>query len=171
MAHRIILTPLVVLALISAAVAQRRPDLSGSWKVESYSVTTGNGNRPISDSLRLGPVPQVLVISQDERTLTIQEHYVLGRRNAIKHPLDGRAVTNLVHTSDVWKTVPAEFKSEWKGDALVSTFTLSVQGEDAPREYEQTISLSPAGELIMNVRRLGTPHARTEAYRRKSQRP
>jgi hypothetical protein len=125
-----------------------------------------------------------LTIAQNEKTLTVEGHYIHGRagsplvepRNTVLYPLDGRTETSKVaiafaNAGVLFRTVPGEVTCQWKDSTLVSTIVVSVPEENAARRYEQTMSLNPAGELVVDIQLVGTPHGVTLLYQKRSRNP
>jgi hypothetical protein len=160
----------VVAAFVTVG-AQAPPDFSGTWKHRGGVPDArgggirGQGNSPGGDSLNLGPVADPLIISQDDKALTVEEVYI-STRNTVTYWFDGRTVTNQIVVAPYPATAPAEFTSRWKGKQLVSVFALSVPGAAAPRRYEQTMSLDTDGTLVVWVQAIGSANARGVVYRK-----
>lgn len=154
------------LVLVATAAAQERPSFGGTWKADRALATyTGRGNRPDSD-LQIGPVPETLVITQDDKTLTVEQRFSAMPTNSVTYTLDGRSGATHIRVNHPILAAPAAVTSQWKGDRLVSRFTVSVPGEAAPRLYEQAIWLNPEGSLFVQDQRPGSPDVRIVGYRK-----
>jgi hypothetical protein len=170
------LSALATYVAAQSSVAQDQPNLSGTWNRDVSREVQTLMNARVSENLHLGPSPASLIISQDEKTITVQEYYsgsgpapkyaVQDPFNLTLYPLDGRTVTNQIQIAEPLTRAPAVLTSQWKDNQLAATFTVSVPGEAAPRRYEQTIALNPDGRLVFQVKASGAPHARIVVFRR-----
>lgn len=103
------------------ATTEERADFSGTWRIARIpqpGAVTGSGNSPTANSLRVGPAAEQLVISQDAKALTIEEHYSVGVRvNTVTYALDGREITNQVRltTNTATRTIHNEMAGATAG--------------------------------------------------------
>jgi len=159
---------------------QEPPKISGEWKLGGHDpAITGRGNAT-DGQLSVGTVIRALSISQNAKSITIEEQDAMWGANTIVYHLDGTAVTNTFRMLlgktgflsgnrpvDVVEKVPgAEYTSKWKGSQLISAITVEVPGEREARRYEETIALDADGVLSIRIRRVGTGDSRTLYYKK-----
>jgi hypothetical protein len=164
-------TALLTIGLTSGVSSQARTDFSGTWVLgntpgASSGAIEGRGNSQ-AGQLRVGPGVGKLVISQRGDKLRIEEYPATistTPRNTVEYWLSGQPVTNLFFNIPV--IAPSLVTSTWQEDKVVSAIDVFVPGEDAPRRYTETLSISSEGILAVRIQRVGSPDSRTMFYKR-----
>jgi hypothetical protein len=143
--QRTALLALLTFTIATPAIAQRRPDLSGTWSLPPDAPLGANG-KPIASSL--GPQ---FTIKQDAATITLSR--LLGPQTVyITHPLDGSETRSSVpgrlcqaDVSYLWTTV-------WEDGAVVVTQVGSLPaGAEKMTPMGVKTALRPAGPDALNV--------------------
>ena len=164
--------------LVTTTVAKERPNFSGTW-LDDVVASRWEGRGNASGGLNLSPRPTRLTISQDDKLLTVDENWnELPLTNRVLYSFDGRPVSNLVLSANLWPrrpqlempTAPAVFTSKWNDNQIVSLIEISEPGAAVPRRYEQTMSLNLDGALLVRTQATGTPplDAIVVVYRRRA---
>ena len=156
-----------------APTASSQKNFSGTWTFagdpEHLPLRGGAVNNP-NGSLRIGPVPTRLVISQTADHLRIEEYHQPFQKNAIvEYGLNGQPVKSQFFVE--LDPAPCEITSKWEQDKLVSTVEVIVGGERDARRYTQTLSIGRDGFLAVQVQRVGTADSRTLFYKRAGSNP
>jgi hypothetical protein len=162
---------LLTLALNSGAGSQGLSDFSGTWILgntpgASPDVIEGLGNSQ-AGQLRVGPGVGMFKIALNGDKLRIEEYSAAASptpRNTVEYWLSGQPVTNLFFNIPV--IAPSLVTSKWQEGKLVSNIDVFVPGEDGPRRYTETLSISPEGILAVRIQRVGSPDSRTMFYRK-----
>jgi hypothetical protein len=179
--HRLLFAPLIAftclgsLAIVAPATGQARPDFSGTWKLDDDLSSaaggggggTGRGRGSNAQGPGLGPPPVLLVVTQTASTVRFAEQYVTGAKNTTEYGLDGTPQMNRVAAAlNVSPPPVVAITSTWKGDRLVSAFSLPpARNSSTPRRFEEMHYLD-RGLLVVETRMLGTERNRTLVYRR-----
>ena len=164
-------TALLMIALTSGVGSRALPDFSGTWLLGntpgvSPGAIEGRGNSQ-AGQLRVGPGVGMLVISLSGDKLRIEEYPAANSptpRNTVEYWLSGQPVTNLFFNIPV--IAPSLVRSKCQENTLVSTIDVFMPGEELPRHYIETLSISPEGILAVRIQRVGTPDSRTMFYKK-----
>ena len=157
----------ILFAAVTAADAQKRPELSGRW-VEDESQRVSPYAKPAPGpgaKMLTGPPPE-LSITQSADALTIEEIGSRGNR---------RVVYNLVGQQGVnkWGAITETTKTRWEGEKLVTEGTeyqVTSHGETTWK-VKTARSLRPSGELVVEETRIDEDNdSRTlvRVYRKKA---
>jgi hypothetical protein len=150
-----------------------RPDFSGTWNLGTANPggrsgeIEGLGNSP-AGQLHVGVTAYTLVISQSADKVRIEEHrqpFASPPVNTLEYALHGEPVKNLMVIESI-RNAPSRTTTTWNQTGLVSNIDVFVTGESNPRQYMETISIRPNGDLAVRIQRVGTADSRTLLYRK-----
>ena len=166
----------LVLALASAGAAQSRPSFAGDWVriVDSTAArpavaTAGDVRFRVGDMGTLWGTP--LTIRQTADTLVAEfaqfSAYDLQPLLRYRYALDGsmsRTAVMIAHSEAMQRS-----RVSWEGDALTIVTTIPGPAGTSDVEVRQTLSLSSAGELVIETTRphLSSPNVVRTTYRRR----
>jgi hypothetical protein len=85
--------------------------------------------------------------------------------NTLEYALHGEPVKNLMVIESI-RNAPSRTTTTWNQTGLVSNIDVFVTGESNPRQYMETISIRPNGDLAVRIQRVGTADSRTLLYRK-----
>ena len=161
----------VVLSAVTLTAQSKRPDFSGTWKLNELGSTATGGGRGSGNGegnsrgggLGLGGSPDTLTIVQTAETLVIEERR--GTESArITYSFDGKPVTNVVAAGRS-SGANATYTSTWKGDQLVTTIRIPpAPGGGELSTYQETRSLDRNGSLVVEITMTGRPNSRKLVY-------
>jgi hypothetical protein len=134
------------LLIVAPAMAQSRPDLSGTWTLPA-DAPLGTDGRPIAAS-SLGPQ---FTIKQDPATITLSR--ILGAQTVhITHPLDGSEIGSAVPGRLCQADVSYLWTAAWEKDAVVVTQVGSLPaGAEKMTPMGVKTTLRPTGPDALNV--------------------
>src|SRR5688500_4064880 len=128
MKHALMAALVLFLALPQAALAQAKPDLSGTWTFDEAKSDPaparagGGGGGGGRGGGRMGGAPAtVMTIKQTPAELTMDRTTAQGAQTVV-YKLDGTESTNTIGMG------PATSKATWDGSTLMVTTTQTVQG-------------------------------------------
>ena len=161
-------------AIVSFAAAHQavpQPNFAGRWEIDrtgSSSVGGGRGQVDMAGGgrgggLGLGVSADALVISQDNRALTMEERRGTERARVV-YRVDGSRteVTLAAGRNQGTKTTAV---SRWQDARLVTTITLPASAVGGAVTYEETRWLEKDGTMIVEIRRPGAENFRRTVYR------
>jgi len=150
----------------------QRPSFHGAWTLDaSRSSATGGGRGAVDTpgggrggGLGLGPSAEVLQIRHTAELMSIEERRGPESATAIyrfnrSEPIELSAGRNAGTTAIAF--------SRWKGNRLVTTFTLPATAVGGATTYEESRWLEPDGTMVVEIRRPGESNLRRSVYHRK----
>lgn len=153
-----VLAGALLLGVSHPALAQERPDLSGSWVLSESTGGMGaramagppGEGRPQGIMMVRGGLGREVSISQTDRTIVIVQSTPRGEmRNT--YNLDGSPSRNTLTFGDRQTEIVST--ASWDGDSLVIVTPTPMGGAG---ETRMTLSLDPSGDLVVETLRPGT---------------
>jgi hypothetical protein len=104
----------LALALVMSTYAQKKPDFSGSWKLDPEASGMAAGGAPGGGGGRMGGGPAAMTVKQTDDALTVESE---GRQGPVTrtYKLDGS------ETEVTMGQMTAKVSAKWNGDKLVIT--------------------------------------------------
>jgi YD repeat-containing protein len=118
-------TPTLTLVIAASALAQARPDFSGTWTLDPSSTSGGNA-------------PQQITLTQDARTLTLSWTQD-GRTSTETMNLDG---------SESRTQAGSAMRAGWEGNAIVVVISQNLGGN--VMEQRRVLSID-RGNLVIDM--------------------
>ena len=137
--NALILGALAVVVAAAPAVAQDKPNFSGSWTLVVDPNAAPPGGRG-----GMGGLGQAATLSQDDKTLTITRTTPNGEVKMV-YSLDGSESKNMVQGRG--GQMEQVSIAKWDGTKLVITTNLQMGGNAVTRT--QTYSLDASGQLVV----------------------
>ena len=156
---RTLLTAATLLTFTVSGFAQTRPDFSGRWTLIPDSAQAGSGG--------LRPSPQVLVIRQDDKTVTIEEHRDDQPPVIVELTFDGKKSKKDVPLGR-GLVVEAEYKTKWDKATLVTDIQrrIELSVRSVIVDIREKRSLQPDGTLVVDTTVRGRTAGRKALYRK-----
>ena len=165
MTHSVALLVTVLVSLMGLGAAQTRPDFSGRWTTDPDPATA---KPPAAPGRQSGPARgdmgsgwgSTITITQDAARLIVEyAHFGRGDMQPpvkFSYALDG---SESKHTLMMGRGPQTQVsRAAWDGQSLVITTIHTVEqpgGKPLTAEVRHTLSLDPAGSLVVEVQRGG----------------
>lgn len=166
------LAAILAIALSTAhAEAQTVPNLSGRWKIDAAqgsAVGGGNGQRANAGGgggggLGLGAAPELLVIQQDAKAVTIEEHRGADTARIVLG-LDGKYAPRTIAVGRSAGAAASARTLVSRGRLITEVTLPATPANGNVVYYQETRFIDPQGQLVVDIKLVGSGNSRHTVY-------
>lgn len=171
MGFRHAVAAIVTLTSISVGAMQAVPNLAGTWRLDAAQGSAtggGNGQRESGGGgrgggLGLGPAPDQLVVQQDAKAVTIEEHRGTDSAKVVL-TLDGKYAPRVIAVGRS-AGAAASARTMVADGRLVTEVTLpATPANGNVTKYQETRFIDAKGQLVVDITMVGSGNSRHTVY-------